>query len=103
MKSKPRMVSVAKLALVAIVASGFAVVGNRAAAGQPSALLYPQGNRFCFTFYSTKMNDPISVLTSGATTTNDSAYVLTNGATALGPYYGSQTSWLASAAGFSAN
>src|SRR5271154_3105351 len=89
---------VIKLVLAVLVTVCAAVGGSRAVAGQPS--LYPQGSNFCFTFYSTKTNDSISVLTSGASTTNDSAYVLTNGATALGPYYGDQTSPLAEAIGY---
>src|SRR5208282_838610 len=96
--NRSRMVQVVKLAFAATVATGIVVGGSRAVASQP--LLYPQGSQFCFTFYSTKTNDPISVLTSGATTTNDSTYVLTNGATALGPYYGDQTAPLAEAIGY---
>jgi len=70
--------------------------------GAAAADLYPRGASFCFTFYSTKTNSPITVLTNGATTTNDSAYVLTNGATALGPFYGDQTSPLAEAIAYNA-
>ena len=45
--------------------------------------LYPQGDAFCFTFYST----------SDA----DSLHALTNGATAIGPFYGDQAVALANA------
>jgi hypothetical protein len=38
--------------------------------------LYPRGNVFCFTFYSTSEKD--------------AAYALKNGATAIGPFYGNQ-------------
>jgi hypothetical protein len=44
-------------------------------AGAPGEL-YPQGDVFCFTFYSTSERD--------------SAYALKNGATAIGPFYGNQ-------------
>jgi len=40
--------------------------------------LYPRGNIFCFTFYSTSLND--------------SSYALERGATAIGPFYGNQQS-----------
>ncbi len=39
--------------------------------------LYPLGETFCFTFYSTREDD--------------SVYTLQNGATAIGPYYGDQS------------
>ncbi|MCK4998823.1 MAG: hypothetical protein KAS23_04780 [Anaerohalosphaera sp.] len=42
-----------------------------------SADLYPLGDTFCFTFYSTREAD--------------SVYSLQNGATAIGPYYGDQS------------
>ncbi len=45
--------------------------------------LYPQGDIFSFTFYSTKNSDALASLT--------------NGATAIGPYYGSQATPLSNA------
>lgn len=52
-------------------------------AGAATGDLYPRGDTFCFTFYST----------SDA----DSRYALTNGATAIGPFYGEQAVPLANA------
>lgn len=57
------------LALLSLVLPGVAM----AVAGE----LYPKGNVFSFTFYSTKNPDAL--------------YSLTNGATAIGPYYNSGT------------
>jgi hypothetical protein len=48
--------------------------GQAPAAALPE--LYPKGDVFCFTFYSTVRGD--------------TPYTLTNGATAIGPYYGDQ-------------
>ena len=64
-------------ALVAL--AGLALLRSSLCAGLPagrSSELYPQGDVFCFTFYST--SEP------------DSAYALKNGATAIGPFYGDQ-------------
>ena len=66
-----------KAALIAAAVLGF--VQRSAVAGRPGDVpgeLYPRGDRFCFTFYSTSEKD--------------SAYALKNGATAIGPYYGGQ-------------
>lgn len=49
--------------------------------------LYPKGDAFCFTFYST--------------VGGDSAYTLTNGAAAIGPYYGDQSAPLSKAVSLS--
>lgn len=46
--------------------------------------LYPKGDAFCFTFYSTAEQD--------------SLHALANGATAIGPFYGDQSIALADAA-----
>ena len=53
-------------------------------AGAATGDLFPKGDAFCFTFYST----------SDA----DSLHALTNGATAIGPFYGDQAVPLANAA-----
>ena len=66
-----------KAALITAAVLGFvqrsAVAGRH---GDVPGELYPRGDRFCFTFYSTSEKD--------------SAYALKNGATAIGPYYGGQ-------------
>ncbi len=58
---------------MALSESGWAAPGD----------LYPQGDVFCFTFYSTKPADSVSSLAHGAT--------------AIGPYYGTQSDDLARA------
>ena len=61
------------------------VSGNPESDGhKPVPVLYPQGDVFCFTFYSTKPED--------------TSLVLKHGATAIGPYYGDQANSLSSAA-----
>ncbi len=64
--------------LLAVVLCG----GGKAQAAPPPEL-YPKGDVFCFTFYSTVRGD--------------TAYTLTNGATAIGPYYGNQSGPLSNA------
>ena len=54
----------------------------------PRSALYPQGDTFCFTFYSTKKED--------------TEFALRHGATAIGPYYGDQKDALAYASQFKA-
>jgi hypothetical protein len=67
--------------IAALVAAGYLAIGCAAVAG--AAGLYPPGDAFCFSFYSTSPAD--------------SRYALTNGATAIGPFYGDQAVALANA------
>jgi hypothetical protein len=71
--SRPRKIRQRLTRCLILVAGIFFTVCSAATAGE----LYPRGDVFCFTFYST----------SDA----DSLYALTNGATAIGPFYAGQT------------
>jgi hypothetical protein len=76
-KRPPKRRSFLKTSL--LTAAGLAFLQWPVMAGHLAAApgeLYPQGDVFCFTFYSTSEKD--------------SAYALKNGATAIGPFYGNQ-------------
>jgi hypothetical protein len=73
----PNRPGLLKAALLTVM--GLALLQWPVTAGQPPGVpgeLYPKGDVFCFTFYSTSEKD--------------SAYALKNGATAIGPFYGNQ-------------
>jgi len=72
-----------KLIIRFLVFGMFALPGAINGVSAASGDLYPKGDTFCFTFYSTSETD--------------SLYALSNGATAIGPFYGGQAAPLTNA------